>query len=276
MDLEDTSKRKRQRDHDDLQNEIAGRSTGRQRRFLPADGADGSLDGKRGNGRGGLTALDILLLTDPIYAALYSQVGEALEAAERDTAAAIDAAERALDAARTELQDVLDKAARLPDGRRVFRDADGQVWTEDGELVDPAIAAGIQWHGDEPSREDFIARKQAVEEWQAYLDRLRDYQTTVLGSARDRLNDPNDPPSEAELRAILDRIKKERPALKDEIAAELDKDFGTPADSSPVSASNEAPMLNVPDLQTAYAASTAASTDAKTDPPKVDLTIPKL
>lgn len=276
MELEDTSNRTRQRDHEDLQNEIAGRSTVRQRRFLPADGADGSLDGKRSNDRGSFTGLDILLLTDPIYAALYSQVGEVLEAAERDTAAAIDAAERALDAARTELQDVLDKAARLPDGRRVFRDADGHVWTEDGELVDPATAAGIQWRGDEPSREDFIARKQAVEEWQAYLDRLRDYQTIVLGSARDRLNDPNDPPSEAELRAILDRIKKERPALKDEIAAELEKDFGTPANSSPVSASSEAPILNVPDLQTAYAASTTASTDAKTDPPKVDPTIPKL
>ncbi|MEO1459662.1 MAG: hypothetical protein AAFV49_19135 [Pseudomonadota bacterium] len=276
MDLDDTSKNGRQRDHDDLQNEMAGRSTGRQRRFLPADGADGSFDGKRSNGRGALTALDILLLTDPVYAALYRQVGDVLATAERETDEAIDAAETALDVARTELQDALDKAARLPNGRRVFRDADGQVWTEDGELLDADTAAGIQWRGDEPSREDYIAHKQAVDEWEAYLDRLRDYQTTVLGSERDRLNDPNDPPSEAELRAILDRIKKERPALRDEIAAELGKNFGTPADKSPVPVSSEAPILDVPDIQTAFVESTAAPTDATTKAPKVDLTIPKL
>lgn len=276
MNVDNDLNDRRKRDHDDLQNEIAGRSTGRQRRFLPGDRSGSDVNGKRKASDGTLSALDLLLLTDPVYAALYRQVTDALTVAETETADAIDEAEAALASAKADLRDVLEKAARLPDGRHVFRDAQGRVWTEDGEVVDPDTAAGIQWRGDEPSREDYLTRKKVVEDWQATLDSLRDYQTDVLGRARDRLNDPNDPPSEDELRAILAKIRGGRPALENQIAAELAKDFDLPDDGPSAPSSREAPILDVPDLRTAFATGTATGGEHSRDLPKADLSIPKV
>lgn len=53
-------------------------------------------------------------------------------------------------------QDMLDRAPRLPDGRRIFRFEDGTVKDEDGQIVDDDFVAHIQWPDNAPTGEDYF------------------------------------------------------------------------------------------------------------------------
>ena len=50
-----------------------------------------------------------------------------------------------------------------------------------------------------------MTRKQGIEDARQRIEDLRHYQIDVLGRARDRMNDPDNPPSKEE----LDRIRKD-------------------------------------------------------------------
>lgn len=135
-----------------------------------------------------LTALD-LALADPGYRALYTDTLDMLHDAEIRTAQALERAQDGLRAAQAKLQDTLDGAARLyPDNVAVFRDKDGNVYTEHGALLTAEQAESIVWPDDAPAHEDFLADKQAVDDGADYVERLRDYQTNTLGSARDTVD----------------------------------------------------------------------------------------
>ena len=176
---------RRLQDLEDYQNELAGRETGRAARFLPPGARGGQSKERQERERRNWSRLQMLLYTDPAYTALYNDTMDLLTSAEAAT-------EKALANAEQELSDLLDNAARLPDGRAVFMDGDGNVWTESGKPVDPAKAEGIEWPDDSPSYEEYLKRRQAVDE-------IRRYQVDVLGHARDRMTDPDNPPSTDEL-----------------------------------------------------------------------------
>lgn len=116
----------RRQEFDDLQNEIAGRETGRQARFLPGRNQTSEQERKKREARAFQKQLD-LLLQDPIYRAKYEKVMDTLRDAERATEAALARLDGLIEDAQSALQDMADRAARLPDGTRVFRDADEPV-----------------------------------------------------------------------------------------------------------------------------------------------------
>ena len=154
------------------------------------------LAARRGGDISQLTALE-QALSDPGYAQAYQGLADTLSAYESATASAISEAE-------SDIADMEANAARLPDGTVVFRDANGDVYTADGEKVGPDVAAGVEWPEGAASREDYLKRKKELEE-------LRRYEVEVLGRARDRMNDPDNPPSKDELRELQRDIEEKAP-----------------------------------------------------------------
>ncbi len=188
----------RRTDFADKQDEMAGRPNGRMRRFLPAGVHDERNPEKRAESRA-LSRLQMLLASDPAYAALYRETFEKLREAEEATEKALLRATSGRDDAEQELQRTLERAHRLEGGTRVFRDKQGRVWTERGQQVDAALAASIDWRGDEPSYEDYRAGKDAASRAQKEVTALRSYQVDVLGHIRDRMTDEEKPTTKKEM-----------------------------------------------------------------------------
>lgn len=195
-------------DFDDHQAAIAGRSTGR---ILPRLGqntpdAQSRRDRKHGDAIETLSNLQ-LMMQDPEYAALYNDVSGLLDRAEEATERALGQAELALIQSSDTLNDTLANANKLPDGTAVFKDANGNVWTANGRLVDKSEAESIVWADGAASYEDYLQQKEAVENAQLRIEELRLYQVDVLGNARDRLEDEENPLSKDELEALKNDIE---------------------------------------------------------------------
>ena len=222
---------RRNSDFDDLQNEIAGREVGRVQRFLSLEEA--ATRGKSQNK--GIDAITLsaleTLLQDPEYAKLYNEVSDLLSRAESATEAALAHAENDLSKANADLEETMENANRLPDGTAVFRDAQGRIVTEDGRVIEGEEAEGIVWKDNAPSYEDFLAKKRAAEAVRQRVEDLRRYQVEVLGHARDRLNDHDNPPTPEELADLQqDIIQRAPPEIRTEIDPEMSAE-----DSKPVS-----------------------------------------
>jgi len=206
---------KQREDNYDFNNEIAGRDTGKISRFI---------DEKEKMRRAGRSRNDTaervlqtqlqMLLDDPVYASAYNNVMDMLREAEQRTQAAIDDTERDLAQNDQELEDIQSRASTLPDGTRVYRDANGDVFNEDGEQIHAPETDAIVWREDNPSHEEYLANRERDTTLRDYLDRLRDYQTRVLGTTRDRMMNPDDPPSLDDLDGIEDSILDQEPPSK--------------------------------------------------------------
>ena len=206
---------RQRRDFDDFQSEIAGRETGRRARFLP--NAAHSEDAKRKERearafRSHLAAL----LTDPIYRAKHDAAMSALTKAETATDTALQHIEDALAEAQTRLETIQDKAARLPDGSRVYKDANNNVRRDDGSIVDPVLVDTIIWSGNEPSFENYRAAQDSIVALEQSKRDILGYQNDVLGPARDRVTDEDNPPSLEELDGIIQDIKTAMPEIVQE------------------------------------------------------------
>ena len=213
--------RRREQDRDDYNNEIAGREVGRIRRFLPDD-ARPDHSGKRAKRESNrVSALLSLLQSDPAYAALYSETLDKLREAEAAAALALSQATSALDQARTDLADALDGASTLADGTRVFRDQNGDVWTEGGQRVEGDALDEIVWREGTVSHEEFLARKKAVDEGQRNVEAILQYQVEILGDARDRLMNEDDPPSMDEMKEMQENFVELAP---DAVLSKLNPD----------------------------------------------------
>ncbi|MEM6932524.1 MAG: hypothetical protein AAF526_02960 [Pseudomonadota bacterium] len=189
---------------------MAGRETGRARRFLPEDARSAEGARKRRERLAAETQL-VLMLQDPVYRERYEATAATLSSAMQTTAIVLARLEEQRVLAEAAVNDIRDTAARLPEGTRVYRDANGVVRREDGSAVDETLAATIIWTGNEPSFEAFRAARDRLDDIQADLDAVTDYQNDVLGPARDRITDEDNPPSLDELDRILDDLDDKMP-----------------------------------------------------------------
>ena len=218
---------KRRRDeHDDYHHAFAGREVGRMARFLPREARGPQSKERRERERALQTALDILL-ANSAYAALHGDVTDFAARAETAAEIAMQEAEQDLAGAEESLRDTVENANKLPDGTAVFKRADGTVRTEDGCIVEGDELDGIVWRDDAPTYEDYLRRKAAVEEARKRIEDIRRYQVDVLGHARDRLNDTDNPPSIEELERIQKNIEDRMPPS---VESKLDPD---PVESTP-------------------------------------------
>lgn len=202
------NERRKQQDFDDLQHELAGDEVGRIARFLSAETRE-AIRTAKGEGKNNhrLSALELLLLTDPVFARLYTQTMDRLTEAEATAERALADQVLRRDAARDALQRTLELAGTLPDGTRIFRNADGDVLDEEGQEVAPALAERVEWRGHEPSYETYREQVEAVErENGAVTDVRRDQ--AELGEIRAELTDQDEPPSKERLEELQDRLSE--------------------------------------------------------------------
>ena len=106
--------------------------------------------------------------------------------------------------------------APLVNGKRVFRDDDGSVWTEDDIRLPDEVAAGIQWQGNEPARNEFKAGQARIDERIRSGDRVRGVQVEVADLGAE-LNDDKNPPSEERTEEIKEDLQKYRREIEDHI-----------------------------------------------------------
>lgn len=215
---------RQKRDFDDLQNEIAGRDVPRRARFMPGSEHTSEIERKKREERAFRNYLE-QLLADPIYRAKYDGVMDALRKAERATQTALDQIAQAIELAQIAVEDMEDRAARLPDGTAVFKDEDGNVRRADGSIVEDHLVETILWSGEEPSYEEYQAQRERLETLTQDEVEVERYRDDVLGSARDKLTDGDNPQDIEGLddihRNIIDGMP-EAVSERYEVAAETD------------------------------------------------------
>lgn len=213
-----TAEKRRAQDFDDLQNEASGNEVGRIPRFLSPEARAILIEKRNGKQSAAMSALDIMLLENPEYAEFYGNAMDKLadyeQAAETALTNALDDAERG----NVALKDIVERAATLPDGTRVFRDANGEVWSESGEKIARDVAEKIEWQGSEPSREVFLQQLKSNQAHEKAIIDIRLYQSDVLGTTREWMANPDKPPSMEDIQEKFDEIELRMP---DSVRAEI-------------------------------------------------------
>lgn len=216
----------RQQELDDLNAERENLPNGRQKRFLSQDKRDENDPKKKAERqREFISRLQQLLASDPAYKALYDDTFNKLKEAERQAEEAMETAILALEKAKANLQDILDSAARTSEGIRVFRDQNGQVWTEDGQLVEGEVLDEIVWGDNNPSREELLNSRKNIEKVENYIRELQSYQVNVLGHIRDRMTDERNPPQKQELEHFQEDVKNHMSAFEQKRAVVLNEEI---------------------------------------------------
>jgi len=171
----------------DYNNETAGVETGRalhfstkeefQRRAAKAKGEDPAPERA-------LTTLLLQRLADPAYREVWERVGEELNMADRASLIALEKARQHQAEAERALQELQERAARLPDGRRVYRTEDGTAaYDESNNRLTEAQMAQVPWEEGQPTWEqrnrgfdDVQAASRDVRDTEAYRERLHEIQ----------------------------------------------------------------------------------------------------
>lgn len=213
--------RTREEDRRDYERELAGIDIGRDARFHGTEFVEERLQGRSGASNSQRSAqqqyasrLQAMLANDAGYARLHADTMRALGDAEVTTDRAIAKAQKALEEAQQHLEQTLSRAAKLPDGTRVFRDARGNVWNERGRHVSDADAASLEWRGDEPAYEQFLEESESVKDRLTRLDALQGYRVDTIGGIRDRMTDEDNPPSTGEMQRYRQQINEGMASLR--------------------------------------------------------------
>lgn len=197
------------RDLFDLQNETAGRETGRTKRFLTSDHPDAPEAKEREKERR-FTALMRRLL-EPGYARLYAEAAETITRADDAAARAARKIAQASTLAGERLEQLRASAAELPDGRKVFKAVDGRIYAEDGSDVS-ALRDKIKGLSDRsPSWEEYAEAKRKADDIEQQRREVEAFRQDVIDPAKERLGDADNSPSEEELQGIMDGIEEKMP-----------------------------------------------------------------
>lgn len=186
--------KKQKQDTDDFNNEMAGRDTGRMKRFGFEDRREHAREQKkRENER--------LFMMSAAYMAKYDAVMDSLTNAESKV---YDAMEQAAQ----DVTDLRKAAPSLADGTKVFRDKDGNVFDENGRKLSGVEAGEIEWQENSPSWEEFAKAKKRLDALNQDFHRLE--------FIRSRMEDEDNRPTEEELDQWQDEIEEiERRAEKE-------------------------------------------------------------
>lgn len=201
----------KKQDLDDLNNEIAGRETGRIKRFLSQEARDYIEDGKKGKKQEKLSLLDILLMTDPVYAQLYSDVMEKIEEIDKAIKKALTRIEQRIAFLEENLADIRTRAQRLDDGTLIYRSQNGAVYTDDGVPVSKSELGAVRWKTSDPSWEKRREAGEALDSTYKKKEEIEEYRDGALQHAKDRMNDRDNPPGKDELQKIRDELFNELP-----------------------------------------------------------------
>jgi len=197
------------RDMIDLNNESAGRETGRIKRFnLPV--SDKAINAEKEKEERRFNSL-LRLLQDPHYARLYHHAIATVTAAEEAAEKARSKLEQEGVFAEKHRRELLDKAAQLPDGTKVFQSLNGRIYSEYGEDVTHRKDSITEIHHSSPKWEEYQQAKKIEEEIKKRKHDVEHYQREIIDPAKNRLSDVDQPMSAEELEKLVKKMKTEMP-----------------------------------------------------------------
>jgi hypothetical protein len=244
------------RDFIEYSDELADRDTGRRLRFGVSDNGEGTLSDR---GKKKQRRLDELLrlLQNPAYAQLYREATETIQRID-------DAAERARSKLARErgvlterLESLKSRAAELPDGRKIFRSENGRLITEDGADVTAKRDTIKGLSPETATWKEFRDAQTRLAEIQQQQREIDDYMQDVIDPARERLTNPDNPPTMSELREFQQTVEDAMPsALRHEIVdARAEKNTASPLTNTAAAGKYVGPAgLNAPDLSAQFEA----------------------
>lgn len=156
-----------------------------------------------------------LLANNSAYAALHADANKAWRDADDAAEDALRQIEKALEEARIDQRALLERAP-LINGKRVFRDDDGSVWTEDDVRLPDEVADGIQWRGDEPTRNEFKAGQARIDALIRSGDRVRGIQVEVADLGAE-LNDDKNPPNTERTEEIIQDLQNHQREIEENL-----------------------------------------------------------
>lgn len=208
-------------DRDHHQNEVAEREIGQRPRFMAGGEKPAVRKEKEEKDRCYVLTALAELMQDPEYAALYKSVSDQITSIAKIVEDEITLAEKKLQTLNDQKSDMLRDANRI-DGKAVFKDESGNVFTEDGEqITDPVKLKSLVWKDDMPAHEKFTENEESIKTVTDTLGALTSYQVDVIGTAKNRLENEDDPPSKKELRQIKESVVEAAPeAVKQRLEQE--------------------------------------------------------
>lgn len=258
------SRAARERDMIDLNNEIAGRDTGRAARFFASGGSASyaQAEEKKKEERR-MTMLAYLLANDAQYAATYTRVLDKLQRAQ-DAArrAMLDISQR-LDVANTRLDDMRARAAELPDGTKVFRsEKSGDVYTQEGRKLTDQERSTVEIPNDAPSHEEYQHAKHSRDEAQEQKRQVEGYEREVLHPALRRMHDEDDPVLREEMEKIEHHADEAMPDIMRQQITKYDQSQSPTSKPAAVYMTMGDANPDLPDLNAAFSQASSAAPPA--------------
>lgn len=201
---------------DEFNAELSGTLSGYRSKHLPENHASKSDARQRRADAAAaqMTALEALLASDPLYRAAHERAMGTLHDMEAHAEQTLVAVRREMREVADTLKDMRGRGSVLPDGRKVYRDEHGKARTEEGEVIEGPKLDGVVWREGSPRYEEVKAQRERAAQLQRRESAILHYQTEILGHARGRLSDKDNPPSLDELREIEERIKEQAAELQ--------------------------------------------------------------
>lgn len=143
----------------------------------------------------------------------------------------------------------MDRAASLPDGTKVFKNAQGEVVTLDGEKVDPVLADTIIWKGNEPLHEEAAQSDDLLSRLEGHKARI-DGITVDIADGQNTLEDTKNGGLTSQgfdgLQGQLDGFNSDLDSLESEVA-KAERELND--NGHELSTSSATPMI-IPDFET--------------------------
>ncbi|MCK5590326.1 MAG: hypothetical protein KAI72_00070 [Candidatus Pacebacteria bacterium] len=201
--------KKAEEDNRDYNNEIAGRDVGRIKRFLSEAGHDSLEERKGKKSRESLSFLDILLLTDPVYAALYADVMERIEEIDKAIIKTLASLDQRISILEKRMTNIEDRAYRLNDGTRVYRGENDIAYTENGHVLSTQETSTITWQSHNASWKERYSTSVKLDHVYHKKEGVETYRDEVFQDVKDHMSDPDNLPDKDELQNIFDELSNE-------------------------------------------------------------------
>jgi hypothetical protein len=209
-------RRQAEDDHRDFNDELAGRDTGRARRFF-----------SRGERQNAAAARDHDGWKDFVRQQelqLFRDQASLLSAASLE---ALRVAVRRMEEAQRQLDEIRERAVRDKQGHLVYRTADGQrAFDEDARELTAAEIARIDWRAGAPTWEQHEQAMQASLDAATEVDDIRAYRENVV-EAQERL-DMGIPISQKELDALDAQLQNMPASVRDRLDGPKAADVSAP------------------------------------------------
>lgn len=256
------------RDLIDINNEMAGRGTGRAQRFLNA-GEHGPDSEKEEEEKEERRFNELMrLLQDPEYARLYQEAVNTIGDIEDAAARALAKLDREGEIVSQRLEELRNAAAELPDGRKIFLDEDGRLYAEDGTDVTDQKDSVRGLSANTTRLKDYKQARESAEDVERRKREIEGYLRDDIDPFKRRLADPDNPITPDEIRLHLQDGKDKMPAdivrAREQRAPDEASKFSNtsaPVNSSAADELVPAKGINAPDMFAQFRSASAVVPD---------------